>query len=464
MSKIINGIFEKFKGRFTKKIYNPKLTNLRLIKLCDSVELERSKLNPLIKGFLVDESKGQHEQIDLNLNSLYNKEENKVLNTIFNCHIYNNSWYDYFKNKLLGNSLFLNKISQNKKDKVKTLNFVFNCTGQLMAFINNEGDIIVLNLEKNNESFTIKSNTISSEGIFSFKWDLINPSKLFYSSRNILYESTLNLQEGKLYINKYYLLNSNNFINCFPSPKGDLIILLYKNSIEIYDIFHKIIFSKIFMTFNFINGLFDNKSSLFITFTENNLILFNLKNFEFSIISEFPGKIIKIISSSENENIYIFILNESNKLFMYTLTDISISSDIKINFNSYQNYDAFYRHKNYVLSSEVFGFEYKLMECNNKTLDINFSPKEERLGILYEEIIQENIKQNSLYIYSIIRDKNDNSIDKILPLYNFGHIDENNSQICTFGFDKIMNKGNSFMVVRFENDNFIKTNNNFGYN
>ncbi len=463
MSKIINGIFERFKGKFTKKIYNPKLINLRLIKLCDSVELERSKLNPLIKGLLVDESKGQHEQIDLNLNSLYNKEENKILNTIFNCHIYNNSWYDYFKSKIFGNSLFSNKTSKNKNDKEKKLNFIFNCTGQLMAFINSEGDIIILNIE-NNESFTIKSNTISSEGIFSFNWDLINPSKLFYSSRNILYESLLNLQEGKLYINKYYILSSNNFINCFPSPKGDLIILLYKNSIEIYDIFHEIIFSKKFMTFNFINGLYDNKSSLFITFTENNLILFNLKNLEFLVISEFPGKIIKIISSSENENIFIFILNESNKLFMYTLTDISISSDIKINFNSYQNYDAFYRHQNYVLSSEVFGFEYKLMICNNRILDINFSPKEERLGILYEEIIQENIKQNSLYIYSIIKDKNDNSIDKILPLYNFGHLDDNNSQIWTFGFDKIMNKGNSFMVVRFGNDNFIKTNNNFGYN
>ena len=69
-----------------------------------------------------------------------------------------------------------------------------------------------------------------------------------------------------------------------------------------------------------------------------------------------------------------------------------------------------------------------------------------------------------MYIYSIIKDKNDNSIDKILPLYNFGHLDDNNSQIWTFGFDKIMNKGNSFMVVRFGNDNFIKTNNNFGYN
>jgi len=463
MSKIINAVLEKLKGRFTKKIYNPKLTNLRLIKLCDSVELERSKLNPLIKGLLVDESKGQHEQIDLNLNSLYNKEENKILNTIFNCHIYNNSWYDYFKSKIYGNSLFQDKTSKNKNNRQKTPNFVFNCTGQLMTFINNEGDIIILNIESH-ESFTIKSNNISSEGIFSFNWDIINPSKLFYSSRNILYESLLNLQEGKLYINKYYPLNSNNFINSFPSPKGDLIILLYKNNIEIYDIFHKLIFSKKFMTFNFINGLYDNKSSLFITFTENNLILFNLKSLEFLIMSEFPGKIIKIISSSENENIYIFILNESNKLFMYTLKDISISSDIKINFNSYQNYDAFYRHQNYVLSSEVFGFEYKLMNCNSKILDINLSPKEERLGILYEENIQENLKQNSLYIYSIIKDKNDNSIDKILPLYNFGHIDDINSQICSFGFDKIINKGNSFMVVRFGNDNFIKTNNNIGYN
>ena len=212
MSKIINAVLEKLKGRFTKKIYNPKLTNLRLIKLCDSVELERSKLNPLIKGLLVDESKGQHEQIDLNLNSLYNKDENKILNTIFNCHIYNNSWYDYFKSKILGNSLFQDKTSKNKNNRQKTTNFIFNCTGQLMAFINNEGDIIILNIESH-ESFTIKSNNISSEGIFSFNWDIINPSKLFYSSRNILYESLLNLQEGKLYINKYYPLNSNNFIN-----------------------------------------------------------------------------------------------------------------------------------------------------------------------------------------------------------------------------------------------------------
>ena len=460
MSKIINGLFQKLSGKFTKKIYNPKLTNLRLVKLCDSIEIERSKLNPLIKGVLLDESKGQHERIDLNLNSLYDKEKNRQLNAIFNCHIHSNSWYDYFKNLIFGNSFRFNNKYMNKGQREKKANFIFNCTGKLMAFINYEGDLVISNIESN-ESFTIKSNSISDQGICSFNWDLINPFKLFYSSKNVLYESVLNLPEEKLYINKYYILNSNNFINCFPSPKGDLVILLYKNSIEVYDIFHKMIFSKKFMTFNFINGLYDNKASLFIASTENNLILFNLKNFEFLTISDFPGKIFKIISSSENEKIYIFVLNEKNKLFMYILTDISISSDININFNSYQNYGSFYNHQYYVLKPEIFGFEYKLMICNNKILDINFSPKEERLGILYEEIFPENIKQNSLYIYSVKEDKKVNNIDKILPLYNFGHIDDsNNSQIISFEFNKLIDNGNGFIVVRFDNDKFIKTNNN----
>ena len=69
------------------------------------------------------------------------------------------------------------------------------------GFYNNEEDIIILNIE-NNQSFTIKSNTISNEVIFSFKWDIINPAKFFYSLMNILKES-INLQEGKLYNNKY---------------------------------------------------------------------------------------------------------------------------------------------------------------------------------------------------------------------------------------------------------------------
>ena len=461
MSKIINGIIQRLKGKSGNRIYNYKLTNLKIIKLCDTVELDRSKLNPLIKGFLLDESKGEYEKINLISDNLYNKEKNiTILKTIFNSKINHTSWFGYLKNYLFGNSLFDKKISKSRGSQDKKLNFIFNCSGNLIAFINNEEDLIITNIQEHN-SFCIKSNSISSEGICTFNWDLINPSKVFYSSKSILYESVLNIKEGKLYINKYYFLNSKNFINCFPSPKGDLLILLYKNSIEIYDIFHHIIFSKNFYTFNFKYGTYDNKSTLFIAFSENDVILFNLKHLEFLTYSDFPGKIIKVISSKENDNIYIFISNEENKLFMYTLKDISISSDINLNFNSYQNYDIFYRHHNYVLSPEIFGFQYKLMNCYNKILDINFSFKEQRIAILYEEQFPDNIKQNSLYIYAINKDKRDNNtIEKIIPLYNFGHIDSN--QICSFGFNKTINEGKNFMIVRLDDDKFIKTNNILG--
>lgn len=455
MSKIINAIYQRTKEKFGKKIYNPKLTNLKIIKLTDSIEMQRSKLNPLIKGVLIDESSQQHEQINLNSDNIYNKESNKVLKTIFNSQVYYNSWYDYFKNFFFGNFFKQNKINKKENKPEKKSTFIFNCTGKLMAFINDEGDLIILNIEKN-DSFVIKSNSISNEGIQSFNWDLINPSKIFYSSKSILYESILNLQEGKLDIHKYYILNKNNFINCFPSPKGDILILLYKNYLEIYDIFHHIIFSKKFLTFNFISGLYDNKSTLFITFIENTIILFNLKNMEFLTFSDFPGKILKIMSNPDNENIYIFVLNESNMVYMYILSDISISSDINFNFNTYQNSDIFYRHQHYVLRPEIFGFQYKLMKCNNKIIDIKFSPKEERIGILYEEIIQDNLKQYSLYIFGIDKDKKENTINKILPLYNFGHV--NDSQICSFGFDNFIDKGKSFLIVRFDDDKFIKTN------
>ena len=459
MSKIIKSFWLKLKDKFGKKVYNPQMTNLKMVKLYDTVELNKSKLNPLIKGFLIDESKGEHEQINSNSNILYDNENTKILNTIFNCPENYNTWYDYLKKYFFGNPLKGNKLSKNQNAAEKKTNLIFNCTGKLMAFINNEGDLIITRIETNN-SFCIKSNSISNDGICTFCWDSINPLKIFYSSKNILYESLLNLDENKLFINRYYILNSNNLINCFPSPKGDMLILLYKSKIEIYDIFHKIIYSKKFMTFNFTNALYDNKSSLFITFTENDIILFNLKNFEFFTLSDFPGKIIKIISNPEKDNIYIFILNENNKLFMYILTDIRLAADTNLNFNSYQNSDSFYRHQNFVIRPEIYGFQYKLFNCNTKILDINISPKEDRIGILYEEQLMDNNKQNSLYIFGINIDQRDNSIEKILPLYNFGHFEESN--ICSFGFDKFIDKGNSFIIVRLNDDKFIKTNNLVG--
>ena len=449
MSKIINLFFQKLKSKFSKKAYNYKLTNLKLIKLSDTVEIDRSKLNPLINGILLEEEKG-HVEIDLNSNSIYKIDSDNINNKIIypkNNFMFTNSgtsWYDYIQNKI-------NRYLLKEKPKKINLNFSFNCIGNLMLYLNKEGDLIISNLDINNKtSFTIKSNSISNKGIDTFNWDKINPNKIFFSSKNILYESVLNSQD--LYLNKYYILSKNNFINVFPSPKGDLVILLYQNGIEVYDIFQNLLFSKNYYTFNFINAVYDYKSTLFIAFTEHDVIIFNLKNFEFNVISEFQGKILKIESNPNNENIYIFTVDNFNKLFMYNLTDLNIISDVNLNFNSYQNYDTFYRHYHYAIKSEIFGFQYNLCNNKNKILDVNISPNEDRLCILYEEQFDENDIQNSLYVFGIEKDKKDKNIEKILPLYNFGHIKDN--QIINFQFCN--EKNNNFLMVRFDNDKFVR--------
>ena len=62
--------------------------------------------------------------------------------------------------------------------------------------------------------------------------------------------------------------------------------------------------------------------------------------------------------------IYIYSEDDNNKLFIYILTDANIVSDIKLNFNSYQNTDSYYKHNNYILTPEIFWFKYNL--CNIK--------------------------------------------------------------------------------------------------
>ena len=459
-----NNISKFIKEKLTKSEYNYKLIDIKQVNLEACIELENSKLNPPTKGLLLDESKGKFEEIDLDSDSNYNKikthpENLKTLELIHNYTINYSSWFDYLKKIIFGNrnQEYLNnffKFFQRNRNLNETYNnnFCFNCDGKFIGFINKEGKAIISDAQSNDSSYII--NII----INSFAWDSICPNKLFFSVNNILYECAIN---EKLYINKLYSLSKlSKFINCFPSPKGDLIILLYEKGIEVYDIFQNILFSKFFTTFKFINALYDYKSSVFIVYTENRIIIFNLNTFDFKPYTYFPGSIIKIISNLNNDNIYIFVIDKSkasNGLLMFTLSDISITSDINLNFNSYQNYDNFYRHYHYVLRPDIISFQHNLKAKNSKVLDICLSPNDFRIGILYEEELSNQIKQNSLYIYGIIKDKRDNTINKIIPFYNFGHIE--GSKIVSFEFNKILNNGNSFLVVRFENDNFIKTEN-----
>jgi hypothetical protein len=267
----------------------------------------------------------------------------------------------------------------------------------------------------------------------------------------------INENELVLSINKCYALSGySKFINCFPSPKGDIIILLYEKGIQVYDMFQNLLFSKRFNTSKFINGLYDYKSSVFITYEERQLKIFNVETFDYKEYSYFPGSIIKVINNPKNDNIYIFVTDktkESSELFMITLSDISIASDVNLNNDSYHNCDNFYRHCHYVLRPEVYAFQYNIGTIGTKIIDVDVSPNDYRVGILIQENIP-NQKQNSLYIFGLTKDKRDNTIKKVESLYNFGHID--GSQIVSFEFNKKI-KQNTFLVVRFENDFFIKT-------
>ena len=462
---LLNNIYKFIKEKLTKSEYNYKLIDKKQVNLAGNIELENSKLNPLIKGLLLDESKGKFEEIDLDSDSNYNRLKTKPENLI-NLEIKNNytinytSWFDYLIKNIFGNKNqeYLNnffKVFQRKRNLNEKYNnnFSFNCDGKFIGFINKEGKVIISD-SKNNDSAYIINISINT-----FAWDNICPNKLYFSlNNNILYECAIG---EKLLINTVYSLSKiSKFINCFPSPKGDLIILLYEKGIEVYDIFQNILFSKYFSTFKFINAVYDYKSSIFIVYTENRIIIFNLNTFDFKPYTYFPGSIIKVISNLDNDNIYIFVVDKSkksNELLMFTLSDISIASDVNVNFNSYQNYDNFYRHYHYVLRPDIISFQHNLMAKNTKILDVCLSPNDFRIGILYEEELMNQVKQNSLYIYGIIKDKRDNTINKIIPFYNFGHIE--GSKIVSFEFNKFLNKENSFLVVRFENDNFIKTEN-----
>lgn len=459
LSSLLKKISNFTKEKFSKSEYNFKLMDIKIVKLKDNIDIEKSLLNPLIKGVLLNENKGKYEQINLNSDPNYNKLETlsnaKKLNDYFKYPMIYISWFDYLKKNIFGNN-YIFKIIKNRRNVnvQKNYNFSFNSDGTLIGFINEVGDAIISNSITNEILYFIKQDLTYNEGISSFAWDTINPNKLYYSNNNILYECMFNKSKLKL----YKLSRLSKFINCFPSPKGDILILLYENGIEVYDLFQNLLFSKWCFSFKFKNAIYDNKSTVFIAYTEKEIIIYNIETFDFKTYNYFPGEILKLICNPNNDNIYVFIVdrtNQSNELFMYTLTDISITSDVNLNFNSYQNYDNFYSQYHYVIRPNIFVFQHKLMLCNAKILDVCLSPSDFRIGILYEEEFPNQIIQNSLYVFAITKEQRGKTLNQIIPLYNFGHVD--GSQIVSCDFNKNLNNGKTFLTVRFEKDIFIKT-------
>ena len=253
-NSIWKNISKFIRDNLTKKEFNPKLIDLKVSRLTDSI-----KLNPSIKGLLLNERRGEFEQISLDSVPNYNKldtvENVNELRPVINYPNIYSSWYDYIKKMIIGNRNLENfnfwKLFKKSGNPSQTNNkFSFNCDGEFIGFINDKGDIIISSTntewrDDGHTSYLIKSNCVSNEGILTFAWDTVFPNKLFYSINNNLYECMINENTSELYINKCYALSGfSKFINCFPSPKGDIIVLLYEKGIQVYDMFQNLLFSK----------------------------------------------------------------------------------------------------------------------------------------------------------------------------------------------------------------------------
>ena len=99
---------------------------------------------------------------------------------------------------------------------------------------------------------------------------------------------------------------------------------------------------------------------------------------------------------------------------------------------------------------QVYSFKNELF--NNKIIDVNLSPNGHRLGIIYQDSGDE---KTYLYIFALIKDKQNAGNIIIKPLYNFGNI--NGRDILSFKFNNFINKGKVNILVRLSQDDFIRT-------
>ena len=465
-------ISEIGKNRFCKNEFNSKLADLRRIVLKKQGNNENSEFNTMKQGFILDECKCRFEsnftfadEENENENLIRGKKNIKQLRLHQNL-IQNNSFFDYLSKFFYGyqeNIFNFPKIFGKTKKTPNMISFdpkendfIFNYDGNLFGYVDSFGNIVISETEPN--EFNIYQKYLiqlpQENEIISFQWDSINSNKFYYATNSELYECKLNKIESQYIIDKIYSLTASNFINCFPSPKGDLLILLYKNKIEVYDLFQTKLYSTRFNFYNFINGNYDTNATTFIAYTKKDLVIFNLNTFDFKTISYFPGVILKVMSMTDN--IYVFvILEEKNELLdellLYTITNFRISDcRFSSKFNSYQNEDDFYNHFGYMPIPQVYSFKNELF--NNKIIDVNLSPNGHRLGILYQDLGDE---KTYLYVFALIKDKQNNGNIVIKPLYNFGN--SNGKDIVSFKFNSFINKGKVNIIVRLSQDDFIRT-------
>ena len=236
-----------------------------------------------------------------------------------------------------------------------------------------------------------------NEFINCIEWNPLIPYQFLVATNNTIFNCIIYNNEDNLDVKiKNTFQIYPNLIKIIYSKEKNFIILLYSNSFEIYNSFFEKIYSKTFITKNFIDCSINNSSTLFLVNSETEIFLFNLKNLQFKSYSNFSGRIVKVLFSPNNNFIFIFIESQSNELLLYVLYNIN-DDNYNIQFiQSYNNSISSYFHLKFKMFYNVFSL---LKDLFIKIINIEINNSGDIIGILF--LNKEGFNQLAIYKISI---------------------------------------------------------------
>ena len=439
----------------------------------------------LIKIFDIN-SPLSSEQYDLNPNNLLVKEENgkcqydKIQQNLINNHPNIIPLLDYeliskinameeFMHKK--NSFLLSNYLSNylyyftfpfkfifQNSNKKTLNFSnlsslnlnnisVNCLGNYLAFSSSAKKILLINIQ-DKKKFFINFSLHRDEFIIYIEWNPLIPYQFLVATTQKIFNCTIYQNNDNLDI------RINNSFEIFPdlikisySYDGKFIILLYSNSIEIYNLFFEKIYSKTFLTKNFIDCVFNHSSNLFLVYSKSEIFLFNIQNLQFTSYSKFSGQISKVLFCPNDNYIFIFIESKSNELLLYILYNINDDNYNNDFFQSYNNSRSSYYHLKFKMYYNIFSL---LRNQSNHILNIQLNETGDRLGILYNN--KNGFNQLAIYQLNYF-----SSIQQFLikPLCYFSRL--NNLNVTQFIFSYDYNENKNILFCECNNELITKT-------
>ena len=298
-----------------------------------------------------------------------------------------------FVKDLIWSSNKINLLSNNLSS-LNLQHISINCLGNYLAFSSNGIKMLLINIPEKKKMFI---NFPQNEFINCIEWNPLIPYQFLVATNNTIFNCIIYNNEDNLDVKiKNTFQIYPNLIKIIYSKEKNFIILLYSNSFEIYNSFFEKIYSKTFITKNFIDCSINNSSTLFLVNSETEIFLFNMKNLQFKSYSNFSGRIVKVLFSPNNNFIFIFIESQSNELLLYVLYNIN-DDNYNIQFiQSYNNSISSYFHLKFKMFYNVFSL---LKDLFIKIINIEINNSGDIIGILF--LNKEGFNQLAIYKISI---------------------------------------------------------------